>query len=67
MRRQKRRSEKPIDSPLAAASFPVPGYAEENNKVFGRAQSFVAGSPKNMQVMIEDSKKVGRDGRLGIR
>jgi Cytochrome P460 len=31
--------------------------SEENNKVFGRSQSFVAGSPTNVQFMVKDSKK----------
>jgi Cytochrome P460 len=32
--------------------------SEENNKAFGREQSFVAGSPKNgVQFMVKDSKK----------
>src|SRR5215467_6653349 len=32
--------------------------SEENNKVFGRAQSFVAGLPKNgVQFMVKDSRK----------
>ncbi len=31
--------------------------SEENNKVFGRAQSFVAGAPINLQFMVKDSKK----------
>lgn len=31
--------------------------SEENNKVFGRAQSFVAGAPINLQLMVKDSKK----------
>ncbi len=32
--------------------------SEENNKVFGREQSFVAGPPKNgVQFMVKDSKK----------
>ena len=30
--------------------------SEENNNVFGRAQSFIAGSPKNIQFMVKDSK-----------
>ena len=30
--------------------------SEENNKVFGREQSFVAGQPTNVQFMIKDSK-----------
>ena len=37
--------------------------AEENNKIFGHAQSFVAGSPKNgVQFMIKDSKKYASTG-----
>jgi hypothetical protein len=31
--------------------------SEENNKVFGRAQSFVAGAPINLQFMVKDSSK----------
>lgn len=31
--------------------------SEENNKVFGREQSFVAGPPTNVQFMVKDSKK----------
>src|SRR5882762_5018239 len=31
--------------------------SEENNKVFGRSQSFVPGLPKNVQFMVKDSKK----------
>ncbi len=31
--------------------------SEENNKVFGRAQSFVAGPATNVQFMVKDSKK----------
>lgn len=31
--------------------------SEENNKVFGRAQSFVAGPPINVQLMVKDSRK----------
>ena len=32
--------------------------SEENNKIFGRNQSFVAGPPKNgVQFMVKDSKK----------
>jgi hypothetical protein len=37
--------------------------SEENNKVFGRPQSFVAGPPTNVQFMVKDSKKyVSTDG-----
>ena len=41
----------------------------ENNKAFGREQSFVAGSepPWYLQFMVKDSKKVRRDRRVGLR
>ena len=31
--------------------------SEANDKVFGRAQSFVAGDPTNVQFMVKDSRK----------
>src|ERR1700722_3031955 len=31
--------------------------SEENNAVFGRSQSFVAGTPTNVQFMVKDTKK----------
>jgi hypothetical protein len=40
--------------------------SEENNQVFGRAQSFVAGPAKNMQVMVKDSKKYAATGGWGF-
>ena len=41
--------------------------SEENNKVFGRPQSFVAGPPKNgVQVMVKDSKKYASTGGWGF-
>jgi Cytochrome P460 len=40
--------------------------SEENNKVFGRTQSFIAGSPKNMQFMVKDSKKYAGTGGWGF-
>jgi len=40
--------------------------SEENNKTFGRAQSFVAGAPKNgVQFMVKDSKKYASTGGWG--
>jgi hypothetical protein len=37
--------------------------SEENNKVFGRPQSFVAGPPKNgVQFMVKDSRKYATTG-----
>src|SRR5271166_2828275 len=40
--------------------------SEENNKVFGRAQSFVAGPPINLQLMVKDSKKYAATGGWGF-
>jgi hypothetical protein len=40
--------------------------SEENNKVFGRAQSFVAGAPINIQLMVKDSKKYATTGGWGF-
>jgi hypothetical protein len=41
--------------------------SEENNKVFGRDQSFVAGSPPDwyLQFMVKDSKKYASTGGWG--
>jgi hypothetical protein len=37
--------------------------SEENNKAFGRSQSFVAGPPKNgVQFMVKDSRKYASTG-----
>lgn len=36
--------------------------SEENNKVFGREQSFVPGSSTNVQLMIKDSNKYASTG-----
>lgn len=40
--------------------------SEENNKVFGRQQSFVAGPPTNVQFMVKDSKKYAATGGWGF-
>jgi Cytochrome P460 len=40
--------------------------SEENNKVFGRQQSFVAGSPTNVQFMVKDSKKYASTAGWGF-
>jgi hypothetical protein len=40
--------------------------SEENNKVFGRAQSFVAGAPTNVQFEVKDSKKYASTGGWGF-
>lgn len=40
--------------------------SEENNKTFGRSQSFVAGTPKNgVQFMVKDSEKYASTGGWG--
>ena len=40
--------------------------SEENNKVFGRAQSFVPGSPTNVQFMVKDSRTYAATGGWGF-
>jgi len=41
--------------------------SEENNKAFGRAQSFVAGPPKNgVQFMVKDSRRYAATGGWGF-
>jgi cytochrome P460 len=40
--------------------------SDENNKVFGRAQSFVAGAPINIQFMVKDSVKYVTTGGWGF-
>lgn len=39
---------------------------EENNKIFGQAQSFTPGTPTNIQFMIKDSKKYAATGGWGF-
>ena len=36
--------------------------SDENNKVFGREQSFIAGPPTNVQFMVKDSTKYAATG-----
>ena len=40
--------------------------SEENNKVFGRSQSFVAGAATNVQFMVKDSRKYATTGGWGF-
>ncbi len=40
--------------------------SEENNKVFGRPQSFVAGPPINLQLLVKDSKQYAATGGWGF-
>lgn len=40
--------------------------SEENNKVFGKTQSYVAGPATNVQFMVKDSKKYAATGGWGF-
>ncbi len=40
--------------------------SDENNKVFGRVQSFVPGPPTNIQFMVKDSKVYAATGGWGF-
>jgi len=40
--------------------------SDENNKAFGREQSFVAGPPINVQFMVKDSTKYAATGGWGF-
>ena len=40
--------------------------SDDDNKVFGKVQAFVAGSPVNMQVMVKDSQKYSATGGWGF-
>ena len=40
--------------------------SEENDKIFGRSQSFVAGSVTNVQFMVKDSRKYAATGGWGF-
>jgi hypothetical protein len=40
--------------------------SEENNKVFGRPQSFVPGPSTNVQFMVKDAKKYAATGGWGF-
>jgi len=40
--------------------------SDENNKVFGKVQSFVPGAPTNIQIMVKDSTKYAPTGGWGF-
>jgi len=40
--------------------------SDENNKIFGKVQSFVPGSPTNIQFMVKDSTKYAATGGWGF-
>lgn len=54
------------DGAIIAALHYSHTSSEENNKVFGRSQSFVPGAPTNIQVMVKDSKKYATTGGWGF-
>jgi hypothetical protein len=54
------------DGTIIAAVHWTHSPSDENNKVFGRAQSFVPGQPTNVQFMIKDSKKYAPTGGWGF-
>ena len=54
------------DGAIIAASHYSHVSSEENNKVFGRSQSFVPGVPTNIQFMVKDSKKYATTGGWGF-
>jgi hypothetical protein len=54
------------DGTIIAALHWRHASSEENNKIFGRSQSFVAGPPTNVQFMIKDSKKYAATGGWGF-
>jgi hypothetical protein len=54
------------DGAIVAALHYRHTASEENNKVFGQPQSFVAGAPTNVQFMVKDSKKYAATGGWGF-
>ena len=54
------------DGSIIAAVHYAYVLSEENNKVFGRDQSFVAGPPTNVQFEVKDSKKYAATGGWGF-
>jgi hypothetical protein len=54
------------DGTIIAALHYSHSPSEENNKVFGQAQSFVAGKPTNIQFMVKDSTKYAATGGWGF-
>jgi hypothetical protein len=55
----------PDGSIIAAVHYKyVP--SDENNKIFGKVQSFVAGPPTNIQFEVKDSKKYAATGGWGF-
>jgi hypothetical protein len=54
------------DGSIIAALHYRHAASAENDKIFGQAQSFVAGLPTNIQFMVKDSKKYAATGGWGF-
>src|SRR5580693_10587322 len=54
------------DGTIIAALHYSHTSSEENNTVFGKSQSFVAGPPTNIQFMVKDSTKYAATGGWGF-
>ena len=54
------------DGAVIAALHYRHSSSEENNKVFGREQSFIAGTPTNIQFMVKDSTRYAATGGWGF-
>jgi hypothetical protein len=54
------------DGTILAALHYAHTPSAENNKVFGKAQSFVPGAPTNIQFMVKDSTKYSATGGWGF-
>ena len=54
------------DGTIIAALHYRHAASDENNKIFGKEQSFVAGTPTNIQFMVKDSKKYAATGGWGF-
>ena len=54
------------DGAIIAALHYRHSPSEENNKVFGREQSFIAGTPTNIQFMVKDSARYAATGGWGF-
>lgn len=54
------------DGTIIAALHYRHAPSEENDKVFGQAQSFVPGPPTNVQFMVKDSKRYAATGGWGF-
>ena len=54
------------DGAIIAALHYKHAASEENNRIFGREQSFVAGAPTNIQFMVKNSTKYAATGGWGF-